>query len=708
MPASVQPPVRDPAATASYIAALEARLREAEETLDAIRNGEVDAVVVGGPNGQQVYTLENADRPYRVLIEQMLEGAVTLSDDGTILYCNERFAAMVGVARASLLGEPFEQFILDGGRTGFDRLLKQRPDVEASVELKLRAADGAEIPVNVSLVDLPIEDGAPRIVCGVITDLTNNYRRTAELAAANHRLELEMAERSRAELSLGLALDAAGMGSWDLDLKSGFIRRSRRHESIFGYADLLPDWRLQDLLDRVVSDDRERVSRAFAEALSSGSLEFEIRIRRSGDDAIRRVHLIGRTYYDDDEPVRIAGVVADVTDQRLIEEQLRQAQKMEAVGKLTGGIAHDFNNLLMIIGGSLDILGRRLPGDPKISHLLDSALQGVQRGAKLNQQLLAFSRRQDLHAEVVCVDGFIQSFDHLLDRAIGEAITVEICRGSADWCCRIDRHHLETSILNLAINARDAMPNGGVLTLATEARIVDGKLAARWGVGPGEFVVISISDTGHGMLPETLERAFEPFFTTKEVGKGTGLGLSQVYGFSRQSRGFATMASEVGKGTTVSIFLPRTDQPVTEAEEPACEAVTAGSGLVLLVEDDTDVRRATAGMLHDLGFFVREAATAREALALIASGTPVDIVFTDVIMPGGMSGIELAQELTASQPQLPILLASGYTAEETIPEKLFQEVILLHKPYSRDQLSLAISKSVNKRASHRFVTTGAE
>ncbi|HEV2677518.1 MAG TPA: ATP-binding protein [Aliidongia sp.] len=686
--------------TASYVADLEARLREAEETLDAIRNGEVDAVVVGGPNGQQVYTLENADRPYRVLIEQMLEGAVTLSEDGTILYCNERFATLVGADREGVLGGPFGRFVAPGDHAGFHRLLSRGPGAAATGEFKLRRSDRTAVPVNISLVDLVLDEGAARIVCGIVTDLTNNYRRSDELAAANQRLEREIAERGRAELSLGLALDAAGMGGWDLDLATGMIRRSLRHDVIFGHTGRVPGWTLRDSMDRLVPDDRDRVERAFAEAVKTGWLEFEARIRRVGDDAVRRVHVKAQTYYDAGQPVRIAGVVADVTDQRVVEEQLRQAQKMEAVGKLTGGIAHDFNNLLMIIGGSLDMLGRRVPRDPKTDFLIESAQQGIQRGAKLNQQLLAFSRRQDLHAEVVCIDRFVETFDHLLDRAVGETIPVKIVRASNDWRSRIDHHQLETAILNLAINARDAMPGGGVLTLTTESRSVDHDVAARWGAIAGDFIVVSIADTGIGMPPAVAERAFEPFFTTKGIGKGTGLGLSQVYGFAKQSRGFVTIDSEPEAGTKVSIFLPRTEEalPAAATTEPERPAAVTGSGLILVVEDDADVRRVTAGMLHDLGFLVREAANAREALALIDSGTEVDLVFSDVIMPGGQSGIELAQELNASRPHLPVLLASGYTAEEIIPEALFDELVLLHKPYSQTELSRAIIDTTLKRS----------
>jgi PAS domain S-box-containing protein len=679
------------------VAELEARLREAEETLHAIRNGEVDAVVVGGPEGQQVYTLENADRPYRVLIEQMQEGAVTLSADGTVLYCNQRFAAIVNTPREAIIGRGVARFFDTMEIGSFNRLLERESGEGVSGEFTLNAPNGDRVPVNISLVDLKVEQRLPRVICGVVTDLTHNRRRSHELAAANERLASEIEERRRAEDSLQLALDAAGMGSWELDLATDTARRSLRHDQIFGHPFLLPTWGLKVALEQFVPEDRDGVARAFTAAETMGSIDLEARIRRAGDGAIRWVHIKGQTYYAGGKPARIAGVLADVTDRRAVEEQLRQAQKMEAVGQLTGGIAHDFNNLLMIIGGSLEMLSRRVTLDERTGRLFEAARQGVARGAKLNQQLLAFSRRQDLRKEVVCVDELIPTFEHLLDRAVGETVTVQIERAPEIWFCCTDSHQLQTAILNLAINARDAMPDGGTLTLATENRVVSEAVAARWGARGGDYVVVSVADTGIGMSSEILGRAFEPFFTTKEVGKGTGLGLSQVYGFAKQSDGFVTIRSEKGRGTTVSVHLPRTHQPKTEvhADQAATDSSEDGHGVVLVVEDDPDVRATTSDLLRDLGYAVREAESGRSALAVIESGETVDLVFSDVIMPDGMSGVDLARELGTRRPGLPVLLTSGYMAQRVIPEALAKNLRLLRKPYTQLDLSQAIKESLN-------------
>jgi PAS domain S-box-containing protein len=676
---------------AEEIAALEARLREAEETLDAIRNGEVDAVVVGGPDGQKVYTLENADRPYRVLVEQMQEGAVTFSEDGIVLYCNQRFASIVEVRRETIIGQSIETFFDPGERGALHGLMRRERGSAMSAEFTLRSGGGREVPVNISLAGLTVEEGGQGILCAIVTDLTHTQRRSHELAAANARLAREIDERNRAEDSLNVALDAAGMGSWDFDLVTDTSRRSFRYDEIFGYSKSATGFGLRAVLRQFVEEDRAAVAKAFADAETGRSIDIERRIRRAGDGAVRWVHIKGRTYYQGGQAVRIAGVISDSTESKAVEEQLRQAQKMEAVGQLTGGIAHDFNNLLMIIGGSLDLIYRRSANDERAVALLDAARQGVARGAKLNQQLLAFSRRQDMRTEAICVNDLIPDFQHLLDRAVGETVEVKVTAGPLLWHCSTDPHQLETAILNLAINARDAMPNGGTLTLTTENCVVGPAVAAGRGAAPGDYVVVSVRDTGIGMPPGVVSRIFEPFFTTKEVGKGTGLGLSQVYGFAKQSGGFVVVESAVGQGTTISLYLPRTD-PVEPQAKPESAPVTnlTGKGTVLLVEDDNGVRATTRALFQDLGYEVTEATNAGAALSIVERDEPIALVFTDVIMPSGMNGVELANAIIQRRPGLPVLLTSGYTAQRLIPDTLARVWPILRKPYSQADLSQAV------------------
>jgi PAS domain S-box-containing protein len=676
------------------IADLEARLSEADETLDAIRAGEVDAVVIGGPDGQLIYTLENADRPYRLLIEQMQECAVTLGVDGTILYCNQRLSTLTAVRREALVGRRLQEFVAPQDRPLLNQLLTRGAVAGRSAEFSLITAAGEEnVPVNMSVADLPIEEGSANLLCGVITDLTRSRRRTDELAAANQQLASEIDERRRTEDKLRLALDAADMGNWDMDLLTGKTTRSSRFDQIIG--DTGPSqWTPQTAAQLFVDEDRSAVAEAFAEAVQSGVLYLERRIHRRNDGALRWVQIKGLTFYDDGKPVRIAGVVSDVTDRRLIDEQLRQAQKMEAIGQLTGGVAHDFNNLLMVIAGSLDLLESRLDGDAKTIRYLSTARHGVERGAKLNQQLLAFARRQDLRTESVDIGALLRSFENLLDRAIGETIAVTIKDPPALLHARTDPHQLETAILNLAINARDAMPQGGALTVSTGVRSVRAKTAALNNTVAGDYVVISVADTGSGMSADVISKVFEPFFTTKEVGKGTGLGLSQVYGFAKQSGGFVTIDSVVGEGTVISIHLPSAQAPEASTEERVAIREVKGQGTVLVVEDDDDVREIASSMLRDLGYMVFEADRGKKALTLLDSGAPIDLVFTDVIMPGEVGGIELAREIKAHYKHIPVLLTSGYTAQRFQTDDMDEGLQILRKPYNRVDLSLAVKSAI--------------
>jgi PAS domain S-box-containing protein len=669
------------------------RLREAEDTLEAIRTGEVDAVVIAGPRGQQVYTLENADRPYRVLVEQMQEGAVTLSEDGTILYCNERFATLVARPHDSIIGLSLTEFFSgDEGKTLLT-IIDTGTGLGTAGEFTVLDSVGREVPVNISLIDLKVEDAMPRLVCGIVTDLTFNRLRTRELGAANEKLASEIVERRKTEENLQLALDAAEMGIWELDLRNDEMRCSARHNRIFGDETGRRSFDLATLVNTFVPEDQALVRSAFERARASASVvEFEHRIRRASDNAMRWVNVKGRTFYDGGHPVRITGVTADVTQRREVDEQLRQAQKMEAVGQLTGGIAHDFNNLLMIIGGSLDLLDRRVTDEPRVRRMFDAARQAVSRGARLNQQLLAFSRRQDLHIEVVQINDLIPTFEHLLDRAVGETVTMEFIRDPSLWLCRTDPHQLETAVLNLAINARDAMPEGGKLVIRTANRQVDDAFASRWEATAGEYAVLSIEDTGIGMSPEVLQHVFEPFFTTKDVGKGTGLGLSQVYGFAKQSGGFVAVRSAPGRGTRIEVFLKRSLEVRPAVRQVVKAGLETGTGVVLVVEDDAAVRATTSGMLEDLGYSVLSAETGSAALKIIEANAGLDLVFSDVVMPDGMSGVELARQIGSLRPELPILLTSGYTAQRVLPETAAGEMALLKKPFSQSDLSVAIRK----------------
>jgi len=416
------------------------------------------------------------------------------------------------------------------------------------------------------------------------------------------------------------------------------------------------------------------------------SAQREIAERRRAEEAVRELNVSLET--------RIAAAMAE---RERAEEALRQAQKMEAVGQLTGGIAHDFNNLLTVISGNLDLAARRIgtEGDPRLLRAIASASVGADRAATLTQRLLAFSRRQPLAPKAIDPNALLAGMSDLLHRTLGETIEVETRLAAGLWRIEADPHQLESAILNLAVNARDAMPDGGRLVIETAAaRLGPGKAAAGDEVAPGNYVLISVSDSGVGMSEEMVQRAVEPFFTTKEVGKGTGLGLSMVYGFVRQSGGHLRIQSEEGRGTSVHIYLPRLigASPDEEQVEAAVPPRGAEEETVLVCEDDDDVRAYTVELLGELGYHVLEAHDGAATLRLIEQpGRRVDLLFTDVVLPGGMSGAELARRARELRPDLKVLFTTGYARDAIVHEgRLDPGIELVAKPFSFGDLATRI------------------
>ena len=373
-----------------------------------------------------------------------------------------------------------------------------------------------------------------------------------------------------------------------------------------------------------------------------------------------------------------------IAERERVEESLRHAQKMEAIGQLTGGVAHDFNNLLMVISGGLDMLGRQRDS-ARQKLLMDAMRQAAGRGAALTRQLLAFSRRQALTSEPVDLARLIGGMRELLDRSLRGDVHVALDFADDLWPVEVDPGELELVVLNLAVNARDAMPEGGTILIRGERRPdldLDGLR--------GDFVALSVVDTGTGIPPEVIERVFEPFFTTKDIGKGSGLGLAQVYGFAQQSGGTVRIETELGRGTTILLLLPRSTR-IAATERPAVDlrverAVDAPIGQVLLVEDDDEVAALVGEMLAELGFQATRAASAAAALGALADGRGIDLVFSDVMMPGGMNGIELAREVKRRRPGLPVVLTTAY-AEAARRDAEAEGIALLPKPYRLEELA---------------------
>ena len=382
-------------------------------------------------------------------------------------------------------------------------------------------------------------------------------------------------------------------------------------------------------------------------------------------------------------------ILEEIREREAISEQLRQAQKMEAIGKLTGGVAHDFNNLLQVISGNLQLLSRDCAGNERVERRIQNALTGVSRGSKLASQLLAFGRRQPLEPKVVNLGRYLRGLDEMLRRALGEEIELETIAGGGLWNACVDVAQLENAILNLAINARDAMKGYGKLTIEAGNAWLDDQYAARHpDVIPGQYVMIAVSDTGSGIAPDIIDQVFEPFFTTKPEGEGTGLGLSMVYGFVKQSGGHAKIYSEPGHGTTVRLYLPRTRQGEDIVIPTEAGPIAGGTETILVVEDDEAVRSTVVDMLTDLGYRVLKAKDALSALVVIESGIPMDLLFTDVVMPGPLRSTELAKKARDRLPGIAILFTSGYTDNAIVHGgRLDEGTHLLSKPYTREALA---------------------
>ncbi|WP_245163252.1 hybrid sensor histidine kinase/response regulator [Bradyrhizobium vignae] len=384
------------------------------------------------------------------------------------------------------------------------------------------------------------------------------------------------------------------------------------------------------------------------------------------------------------------GIVHDLTARKLTEQQLQQAQKMETVGQLSGGIAHDFNNLLTVIIGNAEHLSEQLKERPDLRRFADDICQSGERGAELTQRLLAFSRRQLLQPQTIDCRSLLDSMFKLLKRTLREDIEIRTTSGPGTILAFADRAQLESAVLNLALNAQDAMPSGGHLTLSTElAAIDDDYRALHPEVAPGAYALISVTDDGEGMTADVTARVFEPFFTTKEVGKGSGLGLSMVYGFAKQSGGHVAIYSEAGLGTTVRIYLPRANAGQSQPDLPDSEAAAPrGYETILIVEDDPFVRSSVIRRVEALGYRVIAAVKGKDALQQLRSDPSIDLLFTDVVMPGGMSGWELADQARRVRPGLPVLFTSGYALETLVEQGRAQaQAIVLTKPYRKADLA---------------------
>jgi PAS domain S-box-containing protein len=540
------------------------------------------------------------------------------------------------------------------------------------------------------------EIGFLRHIADRIWATSERFRVMAELRRANEELEQRVTQRTRER-------DRIWKISPELlvvmDTGARLLSVNPAWSTVLG-------WREEELVGETprLFETGDSVSmRSELQLLTEGGTarRFETTLRHK-DGSVR--HLSWTVVLVTEEGL-VYGVGRDVTEQRQTEEQLRQSQKMEAVGKLTGGVAHDFNNLLQVISGNLQLLQRDVMTNERALRRVQNAIGSVNRGAKLASQLLAFARRQPLQPLVLDLGRLVRGMDDLLRRSLGEDIQVEADLSGGLWNTFADPNQLENVLLNLAINARDAMSGSGTLRLAASNAVLDEEYArSHPEVVPGAYVRLSVSDTGAGMSPEVMERAFEPFFTTKPEGRGTGLGLSMVYGFVKQSGGHIELESELGKGTTFTLYLPRTEQQEASLPEVLSGPVEGGSETILVVEDDGEVRATAVEILTELGYRVLKAVDGQSALVLLRRGASVDLLFTDVVMPGPVRSPDLARQAQALIPGLEVLFTSGYTEDAIVHGgRLDPGVHLLSKPYRSEDLARKVRQLLDQRPYPRRV-----
>ncbi|HTW89288.1 MAG TPA: PAS domain S-box protein [Candidatus Binataceae bacterium] len=549
---------------------------------------------------------------------------------------------------------------------------------------------------------------------GAYHEITDRKVLEARLLALNETLEDRVAERTRqlaisnkkleeTERRFRLLIEAVtDYAIFMLDPAANVISWNAGAERIHGY-------RREEIVGQHYSafypeQDRQRglPEQMIARAERTGRYEAEgWRVRKDGSAFWANV-VVNAIYDAEGRLLGFAKITRDLTERRANEERLRHAEKMEAVGQLTGGIAHDFNNLLTVISGNLEVLQRRLPTDldANLGRLARMAQQATARAALLTHRLLAFSRRQPLEPKPVSVNTLITGISELLRRTLGESVRIETVLAGGVWTVFVDTNQLESALLNLAVNARDAMPRGGKLTIEAANVYLDEPYSATAEVPAGQYVGIFISDTGAGMTPEVMAKAFDPFFTTKEVGQGTGLGLSQVYGFIKQSGGHVKIYSEVGAGTTIKIYLPRyfSADSANELQPDAIAIPQAKGETILVVEDEADVRSSAVEMLRDLGYRVIEAADGVSGLGLLDTHHEIDLLFTDIGLPGGMNGRQLADEAQRHKAGLKVLFTSGYARNAVVHHgRLDPGVELIVKPFTYAGLAAKVRSILDFR-----------
>jgi PAS domain S-box-containing protein len=636
--------------------------------------------------------LIESERRFRYLVESVVDYAIYMLDvNGTVTNWNRGAERIKGYRADDIVGRHFSRFYTpEDRRAGVPARMLATALKEGRCESegwRVRK-DGSRFWASVVIDAIHDDDGRHIGYAKITRDITR--QRAAQQA-------LEENERQFRLLVAGVVDYALFM----LDPNGVVTNWNAGAEKIKGYS--AEEAIGQHISTFYTAADREAglPMQALQTAAREGRYEAETwRVRKDGTLFWANV-VLDAIYDDDGVLLGFAKITRDITEQRNAQvelqranERLLQAQKLEAVGQLTGGVAHDFNNLLMVVTGHSHLLRKEIPENPRVARAVDAILKACRRGQDLTRHLLAFARRQRLNPVAVLLGDRSEALRELLGASLGTLLKLKIEIPETIWPVEVDPGELELALLNMAVNARDAMPSGGTLTITAQNR------ALKRGDVPadieGEYVVLSVRDTGFGIPPDILPKVFEPFFTTKDISKGTGLGLSQVHGFVQQSGGHVTVESRLGLGTLITIYLPRTNAvPSSEAEDAAADPAAHVETTVLVVEDNPEVGEVTASLLQQLGHEAHIVNNAETALKAVREGLRPGLVLTDIVMAGQMDGIALARHLRAEFPDLPIILATGYSQEA---ERIRGEFLILGKPYQLHELDRAVASEMSRRA----------
>jgi PAS domain S-box-containing protein len=622
------------------------------------------------------------------ILEAIPDAVVAVNQQGVIIQVNSQTETLFAYTRDELIGQKIEMLVPERQRPEHDRHREQfhaKPKIRrmgSGLDLYGRRRDGSEFPVEISLSPVPTGDGM--IVLSVIRDISDRKRIEEELRRANEELDRRKSRELRdSQNRLALIVDSSQDAIIGKNLDGIVTHWNKGAEHIYGYT-------AQEMIGRSITllapkDRADEIPNILKRIREGERVEYFESVRVTKDGRNLNVSIAVSPIYDAEGNVVGASTIArNITSQKRTEDQLRHSQKMEAVGRLAGGVAHDFNNLLGIVTACSELLRDRASGDTV--EYIDNISEAAKRGASLTRQLLAFSRRQSVQPQVLNLNDRLKDVSKLLRPLMGDDVEIVLLPRTSTAIVEADAGQLDQIVMNLAVNARDAMPRGGRLIIETSVFEFDESFAREHTMAPGRYVMLAISDNGIGMDEATRSRIFEPFFTTKEIGKGSGLGLATVYGIVTQSGGHIWVYSEVGRGTTFKIYLPSADHKLGIAPETHAEALPPRrEGMtILLAEDDPLMRRLTRKMLEEHGYTVLEAVDGESALEVIRS-EPIDLILTDVVMKG-MNGPELVLRLIDSRPAMKVVYMSGYTGELIANQGFDSAIRLLEKPFTRADL----------------------